>query len=424
MRLTEPIETLGFFWFSEDPKARKPGILHISDSGEVKLKIIDVPDNSLSLMQARPNRIVGIVEEGGLVTLEGCTSDGGSLSLSDNRLSELTYRARFAFIGVDCGPGEELTFSKLGFSVEGLDKWLSVSGGRPKLNSDKSIFIEYRYPEEISLSLHDGIELNFRFGMSLSGLDFPHTKMSITQTPEVILTLREPKPIEYFKSLIFKLRNFFSFAIDETVEIDFITGYLERETENGKKYQMPIDVYGQIGSHSETKPEIYRHNILFTYPDIDGRCEEVLAKWLESHQIFETAFNIYFSSRYDASKYLDIKFLLLIRGMEALREGTEKSNRPSLKQQIRAIVEPFPQWFGDQNESSQFVNKVINTRGYLTHHDIKYELQAARGEDLWKLYERLEALFQLHLLKLIGVDIDSIVKKTERLRSKLQICQI
>ncbi len=438
MRLPEPIETLGSFWFPADPEARKSGILRVSDSGEVTLELIEVFDQQRYHLQAiqdigkRLKRIVGTVKEGGPVTLDlYLPPQSYRVSKSAYRA---TYRARFAFIGVDCVAGEELTFSGLSFSVKGLDEWLSVPGIHLKHDLEhKRGSIDYRCPEEISLSLRDGIELKFRFDMALPDYNFfqtnIHTRMSIIQTSQVVLTLKEPKPIEYFESLIFKLCNFFSFAMNETVDIDSMAGYLERGTENGKNPKVPIKICGEIGYPFETKSEIFRSLMVFTYKDIEDQCEEILKKWLDIYQTYEISFNLYFASISGAVQNWDVKFLWLVQGIEVLHrrryqdmempedefkglidsildccpEERKKwlkrrlayANEISLRQRIKVMIEPFRDWFGTKKEVSRFVDSVVNTRNHLTHYDdSEPEAQTLSVEYLWKLCRKLEALFQ------------------------------
>ena len=68
------------------------------------------------------------------------------------------------------------------------------------------------------------------------------------------------------------------------------------------------------------------------------------------------------------------------------------------------MIEPFGRFFGDKKQQRAFIKKVVVTRNYWTHFDSRIEAQAAKEQELWELTARLKALFQLHLLKLIGFD--------------------
>ena len=86
------------------------------------------------------------------------------------------------------------------------------------------------------------------------------------------------------------------------------------------------------------------------------------------------------------------------------------------------MIEPFKDLFGNSKKRNSFIGKVVDTRNYLTHYDSSLENKADSGEDLGKLYTKLEALFQLHFLRLIGIDdntIKSMVNENYALRNKL-----
>ena len=65
---------------------------------------------------------------------------------------------------------------------------------------------------------------------------------------------------------------------------------------------------------------------------------------------------------------------------------------------------------------------VVKTRNYLTHYVESGEEAAATGESLIRLTRKLEALFQLELLRIIGFEIeqiDAMVRRNLNMRQKL-----
>ena len=374
-----------------------------------------------------------------------------------------TIQAEHAFIGVGYDEREEVTFSKVRFSVEGLDEWLSFSSFQVEYNWDEDIglkdaSIHYSRPEEVAFNLPDGIELKFTISETLPFMS-AITEARINQKAYISLISKELRPIKYFLDLIFKLHNFLHFAIDELISIDSITGYSNEITEelNGKIYEIPIKIYSQGPPYSEEKPKIIRPNMLFLYKDIVDQFEEILIKWIKYYEIHDSAFNLYFVSKSGAQDYLESKFLSLVQGMEVLHrkmsqetqmqevefsellenileatpddkktwinEKLKYANELSLRRRIKRMVEPFKCFFHNKREREFFVNKVTNTRNYLTHYDSELGTRAAvEADDLWKLCLKLEALFQLHFLSLVGIDLESIkyiVNKNRALRNKL-----
>lgn len=458
MQLSKPIEKPGFFWLPKEPRNRLPGVFRISESGEARLEVFCLSDPIQFLISEdqNPNRIVGIIGNE-LITLDECTY--GDRSLQGSVLISTIYAKR-ALIGFNYGKEEKITFSKIEFSVEGLDEWLPIFDLQGKYNSkDASIHdisIHYSPPKEISLNLPDGIRLKFIF---LSNTYHDRIKISINQKAYISLISEKLQPIEYFLELVFKVHNLLRFAIDETVLIDSITGYsneITQELEEGKNSEVPIEIYYQSPLHSEERPEIHRSDMLFSYQEVADEFEEILTKWLENYDIYEPTFNLYFASVSSGQKYLEWKFLSLAQGIETLHRRSSQemempeeefrkikknvlkvtpnekqewlavrlkyANELSLRKRIKQMIQPFKDLFGNGKERDSFIRKVVDTRNYLTHYDSGLETKAASGEDLWRLCMKLEALFQLHFLRLIGMNIESIksiVNKNATLRDKI-----
>ena len=443
MRLSEPMEKSGFFLISEDDQNYKPGILRISESGEVTLEVF-APSDFMQFLISEDrnlNRIIGIIDDG-LITLDKCYY--GNSTISGGGVSTCTIHANRAFIGVNYDKKQKITFTKFTFSVEGLDEWLGISGFQTERNwEDMSRSIHFRPPEEIALNLPDGIKLKIIF----SWADSPSlTEVHIAQKAHISLISKELRPIEDFLDLVFKLHNFLCFAIGKIVSLDSVTGYsseITQEYQDGQKRESPIKIYYQSEPYSEAKPEVYRPELLFHYRNVADQLEEILTKWVKNYEISEPAFNLYFSTKSGGQKYLDGKFLSLAQGIETLhRRNSQETQMPeeefstlkdkilkaipnqkqnewiktkleyanelSLRKRIKQMIEPFKDLFGNAGKRNSFISKVVVTRNYLTHYDSNLESEAAHGEELWKLYRKLEALFQLHFLQLIGMDIESI----------------
>ncbi len=471
MRLSEPIEKPGFFWLPEEPKNQLPGVLRISESGKVTLEISYSLDLSQEITKKFPpgfslegpedrnlNRIVGIIDND-LITLDGCFYKDENLT---GGVSTSTIYANRAFIGVNYDEEEKISFSEIKFSIDGLDEWLLVSGFRVEKNWKENgglenVFIHFSPPEEIPFNLPEEIELKFTFQWSLPSPN--STEVRINQKAYISLKSKELRPIEYFLDLVSKLHNFLRFAIDETVSLDSVTGYSRertREIGKGKKHEIPIKVYYRSIPYSETKSEIYWPNMLFCYRNVAGQIEKILTKWLESYEIYEPAFNLYFASVSSGQKYMEWKFLSLSQGIETLHrrnsqemqmpeeefkdlvdtilqaipqdrkdwmEGKLKyDNELSLRKRIKQMIKPFKDLFGNGRKRGSFISKIVDTRNYLTHYDGELAKRVSSGEDLWKLCMKLEALFQLHFLRLIGMDIKSIksiANENHALRNKL-----
>ena len=447
MRLSEPIEKTGFFWAPEDADNRLPGVLRISETGETTLEVFGP---SKQMLSHRPlddplfnqeasviNRIVGVVGKNESVTLDNCFIKNWNSTFGG--LWTSTIQANRAFIGAIYRDGEEATFSKIEFSAEGLDEWLWISGIHTDYDwNDRSAFIRFDPPEEISLHLPEGIEMKLVFRWTLPSLP-AITEARITQKAYISLISTKLRSLGDFIPLISKLHNFLCFAIDKTVSLESVTAYsteLTRNLDDGSTYEPPIKVYYQGTPHLETKSKIYWHDMLFLYRDVANDFEEILHRWLKNYETSEPAFNLYFASKSGAHKYLDGNFLSLVQGIETLhrrnsqetsmpeeefsnlvdtilknvpndkkeliKEKLKYANELSLRKRLRKMIEPFRNFFGSSDERRSFIYKVVSTRNYLTHYDGNLVSKTASGKDLLMLYMKLEALFQLHFLHFLS----------------------
>ena len=469
MRLSEPIEKTGFFWAPEDADNRVPGILRIAETGAATLEVFGLSkgllsrhpldDPFLSQRAEAINRIVGVVGKNESVTLDGCFKRSWNSNLGG--LWTITIHAHRALIGAIYEDGEDIAFSKISFSVEGLDEWLGISGIQVDHNwNEKSASIHFDPPKDIALHLPGGMEMRFGFRWTLPG--FPSiTEARVTQKAYVALISTELRPLDDFVTLIFKIHTFLCFAINKNVSLESITAYsteLTQKLNDGSTYEPPIKVYYESLLQSETEPKIRLPDMLFLYRGIEKECQGIFNRWLKNYETSEPTFNLYFASKAGAYKYLDGKFLSLVQGIETLHrrnsqetfmskeefsnlvdtisksvpndrrewigEKLKYANELPLRKRVGKMIEPFEDFFGSNSERKHFISKVVATRNYLTHYDSGIEDQAASGEDLRTLCRKLEALVQLHFLRLIGIkdeDLSAIVKGNFDLRDKLGI---
>lgn len=459
MRLSEPIETFGVFWLPEYPDNQLPGTLRISQSGEVTLKLRGGLDAMAAIQSQASNgdldRIVGVVEKDGLVTLDKCIlwKEGPTYTYFKEpslaaSLSTLVIRARYAFIRKNYDIGEETTFLKFRFSVEGLDEWLSISGIREGPDLEETDWsLQYHAPEKISYTLFDETELEFNVGFDGTRFTYP-VKVHVEEKAFIYLQSQELRPIEYFLSLASKFRNFLCLAVDQTVAIDSCTGYLTREIENGETIEDHVELYYQSGQYSEERPRIIPRRKPLAYCDIADQFDQILARWLKIYETYEPAFNLYFAYRSNSVNYLQVQFLWLAQAIEILhRRGSRNTqidrnefrnlvdlllqccpedkkewikgklqyaNELSLRERIREISEPFQHLFSNDDERETFIKKVVTTRNYLTHYN-RRQNPTDDYQVLWMLCQNLEILIRLHLLRLIGVDNESFNSQVQKI---------
>ena len=367
MKLSDPIEETGFFWLPEEPERQLPGVLRISESGEANLEIIDLsPEHALVAIRIGtssdiPNkastpqkpstpppskhefgapfselhfrnfkRVVGMIKKGS-VTLEDCYYS--SQNYQSSGFTTSTIHSNFVFSGVCYDAEDEITFSEIKFSVEGLEEWLGISGIHVDHNLGTKHWqkgsVRYEPPADILISLPDEMEMLFDFEMSVpTGLSV--TEARISQKAYIRLKSTRLRSLDNFLPLIIKLHRYFFFAVDKKNSLISVTGYSSDITiDKEKKREVPIKIYFRSPSYFENKPRINRHYMLFTCQDVEDKFEEIIANWMQNHDVLKEAFNQYFGTKYGAYKYLEGEFLSLVRGIEVLhRKSSQGSEMP------------------------------------------------------------------------------------------------
>ena len=172
----------------------------------------------------------------------------------------------------------------------------------------------------------------------------------------------------------------------------------------------------------KNEPKINLYNMLFGFKEIQNDVERIINNWIKSYERYDSAFRLYFLAKVGTQTYLEEKFLTLIQGLEVYHRKMFNENRMHLRNRIEEIIEPFEDIIGTDEERKKLIINIMDTRNYLTHYNPSKELKAVKGVNLWPLCMKMELLFELHFLQLIGFSrekIDSIVDNCPGLKRKL-----
>lgn len=457
MRIEDKYTKMGYFWLPEEPENKIPGVLTIRDGGEIELKVTGLSGDALITGDDDLGRIVGQVEKDGPVTLDDCFWTERNMEFGGIYKSKIHVNIMFSGVAYD--KDEEVTFDTFSFSIDGMDEWIQTSG--IKVDNDyetRATTIRYNPPESSLYVLENGMNLEIDYAGTLPG--FPNIK-GATVTQYVYFRLRSEnlRPLSDFTQVAHRVTTLLCLAIDDTVSIKKLSATsreIQEDGRDGKTYPVPIRIYYCSEPFSEKTPVLNLHKTLFTFKAIKENAQDVINNWISAYEKLAPALNLYFLARTGAQKYLEGVFLALVQGLETyhrrtsdaklmdesqfdslldtIKKGCPKDNiewlegrlkygnEINLGKRIERIIEPFGDYIGNRDERSKLVRKIVDTRNYLTHYSAELKNKAANGEDLWPLCRKLEAIFQLHLLRVIGFTDEEIVKVIENcahLKSKL-----
>ena len=108
--------------------------------------------------------------------------------------------------------------------------------------------------------------------------------------------------------------------------------------------------------------------------------------------------------------------------MEWLKRRLMHGNEINLGKRLKRIIEPFKDKLGSRKERNSLLRKIVDTRNYLTHYNEDLKESAAQDRELWGLCQKMEVIFQLHFLKVIGFsdeEISAVIENCYPLKRKL-----
>ncbi|WP_126148313.1 HEPN domain-containing protein [Synechococcus elongatus] len=460
MRIKEKFKKAGYFWLPSLSENKIPGTLTIVDGGEIELEILGLFDENIERFNDTNDliKIIGCIEDHGPVTLEKCFFKKKGIPFDP--ISKSIICVNRAFVGIAYVDQKDILFNDFQFSVEGIDEWVGISGIKVVENrQDRETIISYTPPSEISLNLNNGMKLLITFHWSNPVLP-SYKEAKIQQKIYFKLTSDQALPTNNFIYVAHKITTLLCFALDRTVCIDHVVlTSNEIQYDIGHGIMIPVSILLYYASIPYVSKELRsdRYSMLFRFEQIRDDAERIVNNWLDAYNEVDPALNLYFSMRTGAHKYLEGKFLALAQGLETYHRRTSNStimdestfeelvkgiisqcpddkkkwlseklkygNEVNLRFRIKDIIEPFKEMLGSCQTRKRLIKDIVCTRNYLTHYNEDLKPEAVTGKELYYLCLKMEAIFQLHLLQILGFtksEIQSVFDNSHELKQKLE----
>ena len=461
MRIEENYIKHGYFWLPENEDIKIPGILSISDGGRAELEIIGSfgGKNDFNYDDMNLKRIIGLVEDDGLIILNKCCYIQKYISLNEN-ITKSKISSDQVFAGLESIDNEDITFNQFSFSVDCLDEWVNESAF--KINhefEDNTININYNLPDKKCFALDNGMKLDINFCYSRPKI--PVIKeVKITQRTFFTLKSEEPCNIDLFISLAHKISHLISFAIGETVSIKNVSARKSIENDESiQYYPQETKIFYRSTTYTKNIPKCLAWGMLFNFNTIKDNTEEVFNKWINAYENLSPTLFLYFSTKNNSINKIESKFLALAQAQELetyhRRISDEKlmaddiyesllseiinscpkehkdwlygrlkyGNEITLSKRLKKIIGPFKKYFGNNAQRQNLLKKIVDTRNFLTHYDKSLIDKSAKGKELWILYFNMEIILNLNFLHIIGFNdenIEDIVKNCKVIKSKFE----
>jgi hypothetical protein len=421
----EKIKYSGQWWSPTNPSNKLHGTLDYSQDAGARLEL----DGAFA---DYPKTINGNSSDGIEITLDNC------LILNPNRLwgnvsiMPSSVYAHQLYIGSHFYHHSDIKFRSVYCQLSNLYEWLGKSGFTYKTETGEQI-IKYKRPETISVSMNPELKLAIDFGFSSS---YNFSEINLKQMAGVHFYFTESKSVEDYFRLMHHFRNLLCLATQVPIFPQEIIGYVNEVSASSQ-----VKILYELDAQSNTKQDVY--DSLFTFKDIENKFESCLQNWYTKYDILEPVCQLYFGSLYGRFVYLNLKFLCFVQALEAyhrrtlsndelpkamhnkrisslvntasleykewLQDKLAYSNEPNLRRRLKELFNIFSAPISTLIPDGKFfINKVVDTRNYMTHYDLNLKGRSAEGKELFIVTEKLRILIEMCLMKEIGFSLEEI----------------
>ncbi|WP_039764939.1 HEPN domain-containing protein [Caldicellulosiruptor sp. F32] len=445
--MIEKFEYKGIWWLPNKPNKQVSGTLTFTPEKGAILELIgsfkDLKDMDKMLS---PDIILGVSSSGKDITLYRCFETQSNLNLPS--LSTSSFYANIVFVGAHFQKNENIRFRKLSIYYSNLDEWVNITGFKIGYD-EKEVTIKYNLPEPIQARIDDNFKLFIDFRVKGPTHSIVQKEATIKQSTYIRIEPLEEKSFDEYMNVLYHIQNFLTLGITKPVYPLVIEGITaaNKKILNGKTYYPSVKVFYKVSDISKTCELLLPFYMLFTFSYISDKFEFFLRNWFKKVDLLKPVYDLYFGTLYNPRMYLEHRFLSLIQAIESYHQRTyggkylsdedykevynalvnaipsdvrndlrdrlkrylKYGNEFSLRKRLEEIFDKYREILNVFIEKeSVFIDKVVNTRHYLTHYDEKLKEQAANGEELYNLTQKLKILLEICLLTELGFSLDEI----------------
>lgn len=449
--MIKEFEYKGIWWLPDKPKEQISGTFRFTPNEGAILELIgsfkDIKNMNKIL---QPEIILGVSSNGKNITLHNCFETKSSSSFPGFQTS--SFYANLVFIGAHFQKSEDLKFKSISVRYLHLDEWVNISGFDIKPfreKEKKEAIIRYKLPEPFQADISDRFKILINFRATGPSFSFVQKEATIKQSTEVKIETSQDKPFEEYQKIMFHIRNFLTLGITKPVYPLAIAGLTEvnKEMVNDKAYYPPVEVFYRLSEIPKEHKTLFPVDMLFTFNDISSRFEPFLRNWYEKADLLEPVYDLYFGTFYNPRMYLEHRFLSFIQAIESfhqrvyggkylsdedykvvydalvaaipdgfkgglknrLKEYLKYGNEFSLRKRLEEIFDKHQDILDKViKNKSAFIEKVVDTRNYLTHYDKELRERATGEEDLYRLTQKLKMCLEICLLTEVGFSSEEV----------------
>jgi len=457
--MIEEFEYKGIWWLPDKPERQISGTLRFTPAEGANLELIGSFRSIEDINKIfAPGIILGESSNGKSITLNECTETDVSISFPGFQTS--SFYANKIFVGGHFQKEEDIRFKKLSIRFSNLDEWVNISGFSIEYKwEDVEVIVKHKMPPPFQANISDDLKVLINFEPIWPTHSFVQKDVTIKQNTWIQIESSEEKPLEYYKKVMNHIQNFLSLGITKPILPMAIEGITEANKEMlGNILRCPpVEIFWKLPDIPKASKTLLPPDMLFTFEDISNRFEIFLRNWFKKADLLEPIYNLYFGTFYNPRMFLEHRFLSLAQAVESYHQrvfGGEYLPDEEYKPVYEALVKAIPSWIVEDFRSSlkkrlkygneyslrkrlkeifdkysdilsrfienkeNFIERVVDTRNYLTHWREGLKEHAAQGEELYHLTQKLKMILEICLLAELGFNSEEIkdlfLKKHQR----------
>ncbi len=437
----------GMWWLPENSEDKHRGTLKFKHNDNILLSLSGMFKNRVACRHG-PEIILGRTTRKEDITLfknieANYELVSGWEELGNEELGSSTFICTQIFVGKHFCNQDEIAFRSLSVGFTYLEQWFLPYDTIKTDLRDEDYMIFAKFPRHYKIEVKS---LNFTLfiGHSLSpkiskNFDFNlNYRLFFQIIPEV------PKNLRWYEDIIFNLKCLLTLLIGEPVYTKKIDAVIEDASDIGLK---EIKIH-YILSNPVIDSNISSWQFRSTFSDlIDDQNKDlfeiVVNNLFEKSELLKPVLELFSTNYYNKSTYLHIRFLTWLHAIEAfhrrvcvgkyllndnykpiynqLTEAIPKDIAPDFKDSLKSKIrygnefslrtrlkmlrnrEP-KSWFEFiMGKDKNLIQKLVETRNYLTHYDDKSKEDILNDDEIYDVNKKLDALLSFLLLEQMQV---------------------
>lgn len=402
----------------------------------------------------RHEAIWGVTNDARRVSLFNCMGAISNLLLrADAGAVNSQFAALWLIEGEHLSALADLKYRVLRVSLHNLTSFVGRTGLASGQAAPNSLALTWTRPQELDANL-GAFQLRMLYSAQSSGNIFG-SEISLTERAWLEFSFAdELHAEEALSGPIASLHYLLQLAVGCRLPMIILEGDTKRTEQivDGRSFFPPSRIFFSQKRALPLPETSHPLRLLFTLSSLTSNLSYHLSRWYQGFQLFRDALDFYFSldPRGDTDVAIEHHFLSNVNAVESYHRSAgvkryesdpsdhearikrilaaseaedrdwisrklEYSNEVGLRPRLRELFDGLP---GDVQKAcgarKSFINSVVVTRNYLTHHDNQLKDQALSGADLWRITQILRVILQTAFLRQLGLSDEQIVEAFRR----------